>query len=787
MSLAYPKCTVNKYNRNVGTWWAPYDSAQLFAGNTSDGAEDYTIYLKFDLSAYTPYTLNSLILHLYRYNDGQSVGKTWSVAIGSALNGGDVTLVSGTTTTFTFSSYNAWKDITLNAAQVAALKAGNTYIHIWGANGMYGGIRPKEYSSAAYAPYITVDYSTFPSLTPPTGLTCGNAVYPITTSAPSWGTSTDANGIVANNAIQYEVSWSKDNGVNWSTYTVAAGVLTYTINWIAGMLTKQYFYSTQCIVKVNGYLVYNSNTYRSSAVQLTRTVDQRIVPTAPATPTITDNEVYEGQVVSPQFTILRPSDYNQYMTPDAPYNGASMSLDYYIELADGTTLAHGAQDNTIASKQLDYTTGNLTVGITDRVTTIDAYVIDGAGQRGAKSASAAFTIKRFRVPSIIINSIVRDATNGVITMTVADTGYGASDQTVGMISSYWYKRDIVDGAAGSWTQFTPGGTWPVRTLTFNDLDDETRYTLTIKIYNQITAGMAAKVSLDYINTILEYTPSAFIFRHPGATGDQAPYGMAGQAMIIGNDFGKAVNKGCLDVQYDVTVGRDLAVVGTGTINGNTIWHAGNDGAGSGSDADKLDGQEGSYYKRDNVSATDKLLGRSSAGAGAIEEIPCTAAARSILDDATVSAMRTTLGVPLGTVLVSAQMSTDHLNLTSGTYTLMEVDTELFDVGSNFNTSTHLFTAPATGYYFIRWSTEFENVVADKRYVAAIALNGSTASFYGYAIDHSGITTSFQVQGSGIFSLTSGDTIGLWCKNDAGVNTVDVGGSKNTCLQIARLF
>jgi hypothetical protein len=35
-------------------------------------------------------------------------------------------------------------------------------------------------------------------------------------------------------------------------------------------------------------------------------------------------------------------------------------------------------------------------------------------------------------------------------------------------------------------------------------------------------------------------------------------------------------------------------------------------------------------KTDNVSATDKVLGRQSAGAGAIEEIPCTAGARSFL-------------------------------------------------------------------------------------------------------------------------------------------------------------
>jgi hypothetical protein len=44
-----------------------------------------------------------------------------------------------------------------------------------------------------------------------------------------------------------------------------------------------------------------------------------------------------------------------------------------------------------------------------------------------------------------------------------------------------------------------------------------------------------------------------------------------------------------------------------------------------------------------ISATDKVLGRVTAGAGDVEEIPCTAAARSILDDTTVAAILATLG------------------------------------------------------------------------------------------------------------------------------------------------
>lgn len=48
-----------------------------------------------------------------------------------------------------------------------------------------------------------------------------------------------------------------------------------------------------------------------------------------------------------------------------------------------------------------------------------------------------------------------------------------------------------------------------------------------------------------------------------------------------------------------------------------------------------------------VSTTDRILGRLSAGAGNVEEITCTSAARSILDDATIAAIRATLGLDTG--------------------------------------------------------------------------------------------------------------------------------------------
>ncbi len=63
----------------------------------------------------------------------------------------------------------------------------------------------------------------------------------------------------------------------------------------------------------------------------------------------------------------------------------------------------------------------------------------------------------------------------------------------------------------------------------------------------------------------------------------------------------------------------IAANGSVTIAGSTAWHAGNDGSGSGLDADLLDGQHGAYYlPAASYTATDilaKLAGVDGAGSG----------------------------------------------------------------------------------------------------------------------------------------------------------------------------
>lgn len=102
----------------------------------------------------------------------------------------------------------------------------------------------------------------------------------------------------------------------------------------------------------------------------------------------------------------------------------------------------------------------------------------------------------------------------------------------------------------------------------------------------------------------------------------------------------------LALTNDLAAVEGLATTGVVRRTASNTWSAGTEIATA-----EIANDAVTYAKMQNVSATDKVLGRSTSGAGDVEEITCTSFARSLLDDAAASDARTTL--ELGTVATLA--------------------------------------------------------------------------------------------------------------------------------------
>ncbi len=211
---------------------------------------------------------------------------------------------------------------------------------------------------------------------------------------------------------------------------------------------------------------------------------------------------------------------------------------------------------------------------------------------------------------------------------------------------------FTDGANPFW-QAIPGGGDALTSATLNQFTDVSQTsgkTLTITENTTLAGG-----SLSGSNTGDQTISLTGAVTASGGTGAlttsiaDAAVTLAKQANVATGTvfYRKAAAAGPPEVQTLGTLKADLGL--SGTNSGNQSLDAAGDVTDTATPGTTvilatIKADAVTYAKMQNVSATDKILGRASALAGNVEEITCTAAARALLDDASSADMVTTLGV-----------------------------------------------------------------------------------------------------------------------------------------------
>lgn len=123
------------------------------------------------------------------------------------------------------------------------------------------------------------------------------------------------------------------------------------------------------------------------------------------------------------------------------------------------------------------------------------------------------------------------------------------------------------------------------------------------------------------------------------------------------------------------------------------------------------------------------------------------------------------------------------SINSGTWTTLELDDEHVDSGSDFNTGTYTFTAPADGIYLLMGSARFNVDTAGDNCQIRLLKDGSAN--VGFTAAEAPGTGAFSINTQRIMSLSSGDTIALQVQNVNNNDTI-IDASHITYLSIARL-
>jgi len=136
----------------------------------------------------------------------------------------------------------------------------------------------------------------------------------------------------------------------------------------------------------------------------------------------------------------------------------------------------------------------------------------------------------------------------------------------------------------------------------------------------------------------------------------------------------------------------------------------------------------------------------------------------------------TMNVKASAYLNSAQ------TITKDSWDEVDIDTESYDIGSDFNTATHEFTAPVTGYYLVIGQVSYATPEADKRYWAALNLNNAATPTIYYPA-HASSTSGLGIPISSVIYVTASTLISLYTRCNTTANEALSTGSLATFLNV----
>lgn len=130
------------------------------------------------------------------------------------------------------------------------------------------------------------------------------------------------------------------------------------------------------------------------------------------------------------------------------------------------------------------------------------------------------------------------------------------------------------------------------------------------------------------------------------------------------------------------------------------------------------------------------------------------------------------------VAVKVRLGTTMTNLPNASYTTVELDTENYDVGSDFNTTTYTFTAPVTGYYLVNGFVRLLNAVTGS-YQLLFNVTG-TGNNYGLRQNvNASVYSRPNLYQTAVMYLTASDTSVMRIYNDSGASTPDLDSAELT--------